>query len=236
MKYSIIIPIFKEKKNLTKLIKILTHKLKVSKIIYEIILIDDDSRDGTKEIFSKIKSKNTKLYIRNKKPRDLSMSVVYGFRKAKFQNLAVMDGDLQHRPSDLIRLINEFNKNKYDIIIGSRKLDSFVNTNLNPLRFYMSKFLNFTTNLFFGKNLNDPMSGFFIIKKKVFLKSKKYLFLKGYKIMLDVILSSPNKVRFKEIYINFKSREKGFSKMRIKILFQLIIFLLIKFFYKKNIT
>ena len=62
-----------------------------------------------------------------------------------------MDGDLQHRPSDLIRLINEFNKNKYDIIIGSRKLDSFVNTNLNPLRFYMSKFLNFTTNLFFGK-------------------------------------------------------------------------------------
>ena len=79
------------------------------------------------------------------------------------------------------------------------------------------------------------MSGFFIIKKKVFLKSKKYLFLKGYKIMLDVILSSPNKVRFKEIYINFKSREKGFSKMRIKILFQLIIFLLIKFFIK-NIT
>ena len=77
MKYSIIIPIFKEKKNLTKLIKILTHKLKVSKIIYEIILIDDDSRDGTKEIFSKIKSKNTKLYIRNKKQSVCMFCILY---------------------------------------------------------------------------------------------------------------------------------------------------------------
>ena len=78
------------------------------------------------------------------------------------------------------------------------------------------------------------MSGFFIIKKDVFLRSKKNLFLKGYKILLDIILSSPYKIRFKEIYINFKSREKGFSKMRFKILFQLLLFLIFKFLSKKT--
>tara|TARA_Y100001970_G_C14233133_1_gene859988 strand:- start:119 stop:829 length:711 start_codon:yes stop_codon:yes gene_type:complete len=234
MKYSIIIPIYKEKKNLPKLTKILSQKLNSYKRKYEIIFVDDDSRDGSAEIYKKIKTNKTKFYTRIKKPRDLSMSVVYGFSKAKYNNIAVMDGDLQHRPSDLLKLMKIFEKNKYEIVIGSRKLDSFTNTNLNPLRFYMSKFLNLITNLIFAKKLIDPMSGFFVIRKDVFLKSKKNLFLKGYKILLDIILSSPNKIKFKEIYIKFKSREKGFSKMRFKILFQLFLFLIFKFLSKKT--
>ena len=77
------------------------------------------------------------------------------------------------------------------------------------------------------------MSGFFIINKKVFFKVKNKLFLLGYKILLYIITSSRKKIIFKEVYINFKSREKGFSKMRLKILIQLIIFLMYKFITKK---
>ena len=160
MKYSIIIPIFKEKKNLISLITKLTKELNSQKKIYEIIFVDDDSRDGSNKIFKKIKKKNVKFFIRKQKPRDLSKSVVYGFRKSNYENLAVMDGDLQHRPIDLIKLMNVYEIKKYDLVIGSRRMISYKTTNLNPIRFYVSRLLNFTTNLLFNYNLIDPMSGF----------------------------------------------------------------------------
>jgi len=232
MKYSIIIPIYKEKKNLKKLIKYLNSSLKFIKHGNEIIFVDDDSMDGSISEFKKNKKKNMRFYVRKKKPRDLSKSVVYGFKKARYENLAVMDGDLQHSPKDLLRLIKEFEKQKFDIVVGSRNLLNNNKLKLNILRFYVSKFLNFVTNFLFGLNLKDPMSGFFIIKKNIFKKCEKKLFLLGYKVLLDIILCSSRKIKIKEIYINFKSRDKGFSKMRLKIISQLSFFLLYNFFIK----
>ena len=105
MNYSIIIPIYKEKKNLLKLIFSLNNHLKKIKVNYEILFIDDNSNDGSFELFKKNKKKNMKFIVRKEFPKDLSKSVVYGFKKAKFDNLIVMDGDLQHKPSDLLKLI-----------------------------------------------------------------------------------------------------------------------------------
>lgn len=232
MKFSIIIPIYKEKKNLSKLILSLKKNLVKYKKKYEIIFVDDDSNDGSYKIFQNNKNNKFRFLVRKEKPRDLSKSVAYGFNKSKYHNLIVMDGDLQHRPSDLRKLIKNFQSTNCDILIGSRYMKNYKKVNLTPLRFYVSKLLNFITNFLFGLNLKDPMSGFFMIKKIVFKKNEKKLFLLGYKILLDIIISSSKKIKIKEIYINFKSREKGFSKMRIKILYQLTIFLFYKFFFK----
>ena len=232
MKYSIVIPVYKEEKNISKLINILNYTLKNARKKYEIIFIDDDSNDNSKKIFNKYKSKNNRFYIRKKKPRDLSKSVIYGFEKAKFNNLVVMDGDLQHRPKDLLKLMRIYEKKNDDIVFGSRKLINHKEANLNPLRFYASKLLNFFTNFIFRLKFKDPMSGFFIIKKKVYIKCNNKLFLVGYKILLDIIISSSKNIKIEEVFISFKSREKGFSKMRFKILLQLFSFLLFKFFYR----
>jgi dolichol-phosphate mannosyltransferase len=95
---SIIIPTYKEKKNLKNLIQRINRSLK--NITFEIIIIDDESNDGTAELLKKIKlkNKNLKFFIRKKKPRDLSKSCVMGFQKAKNDIIVVMDGDLQHKP------------------------------------------------------------------------------------------------------------------------------------------
>ena len=234
MNFSIIIPIYKEKKNLTKLLLSLTKALKSQKkmIKYEIIFVDDDSQDGSIDVFKKNKNKKIRFFIRKEKPRDLSKSVVYGFTKSKYDNLIVMDGDFQHQPSDLKKMMLNFQKNSCDILVGSRNMISNDKVNLGILRFYVSRSLNSITNYLFNLNLKDPMSGFFIIKKEVFKKSKKKLFLLGYKILLDIILSSSRKIRIEEMFINFKSREKGFSKMRLKIITQLVYFLLHKFIFR----
>ena len=235
MKFSIIIPIYKEKKNLSKLILSLKKALVKHKKKYEVIFVDDDSNDGSNKIFENNKNKNIRFLIRKDKPRDLSKSVVYGFKRSRYKNLIVMDGDLQHRPSDLTKLIKKFKTTNCDIVIGSRNMKSYKKVNLSPLRFYVSKLLNLVTNFLFGLYLKDPMSGFFMLKKSIFKKIEKKLFLLGYKILLDIVISSSKKIKIKEIYINFKSREKGFSKMRIKILWQLSFFLFYKYFSRKFI-
>ena len=232
MNFSIIIPIYKEKKNLTNLVFSLTKVLKDKKNKYEIIFVDDDSRDGSADLFKKIKKKQIRFLIRKDKPRDLSKSVVYGFARSKYENLIVMDGDLQHHPSDLKKLMSKFKKNDCDILIGSRNMVNNNKVNLGLFRFYVSKSLNSITNFLFRLDLKDPMSGFFIIKKKVFMKSKNNLFLLGYKILLDIVLSSSKNIKIEEMFINFKSRDKGFSKMRLKIISQLVYFLLYKFFFR----
>ena len=233
MNYSIIVPIYKEEKNISKLIHKIKKELK-GKIVYELIFVDDDSRDQSKNIFNKYSDKNFKFYIRKNKPRDLSKSVVYGFEKSKYNNLIVMDGDLQHNPRDILKFIKVFEKTNCDIVIGCRKLANYKKANLNPVRFIFSKSLNHVFNFIFNHKISDPMSGFFLIKKEVYNKVKTKLILLGYKILIDIILSTRKNILIKEVKINFSVRDKGFSKMRLKILLQLLVFIFIKYFkYEK---
>ena len=111
MKYSIIVPVYKEEKNIAKLIRKVNNELK-KKVTYELIFIDDDSDDNSNKIYKINKNKNTKFFIRKEKPRDLSKSVIYGFDKSKYNNLIVMDGDLQHNPKDILKLIKIYEKTK----------------------------------------------------------------------------------------------------------------------------
>ena len=110
MNYSIIIKIYNEKNNILKLILKIQHYLKSIK--FEILVIDDDSNDGTKELFKKIKlKKNVKFVVRKDKPRDLTQSVFLGISNSKYKNLIIMDGDLQHNPRYLPKFVKSLVKN-----------------------------------------------------------------------------------------------------------------------------
>ena len=73
------------------------------------------------------------------------------------------------------------------------------------------------------------MSGFFIFKKKIFLKAKKNMSKKGYKILLDLIYAQNKPIKIKDVFINFKSREEGLSKMNFKIIYLLLTDIFKKF-------
>ena len=87
-------------------------------------------------------------------------------------------------------------------------------------------------NFLLGRKTSDPMSGFFMFKKKVFTKSQKKLIKKGYKILLDLIYIKNQKVKIIDVNINFDSRIKGKSKMSLKILIDLVLMILKKFYSK----
>ena len=80
-----------------------------------------------------------------------------------------------------------------------------------------------------GKKTKDPLSGFFIFKKKFFMKNRKKLYSKGYKILSDLLYSTKQNLNIKDINISFDKRAKGESKIKIKILLIFISFVLKKF-------
>ena len=232
---SIIIPIFKEKDNFEALVKKIyknLKKIKINKKYCEVIFIDDSSNDGVDEIYNKIKKNyyGLKLNVRKEKPRDLSKSCIYGFKKSKFDKILVMDGDLQHDPKYIPRIYNKILFNNLDLVIGTRNFNNRKNVKLSFVRFLLSKFLILIMNKLLGKKSKDPMSGFFIFKKIIYLKSKKKLFGKGYKILSDILYSSNQSIKCCDIDIFFKSRSKNSSKLGFKVLFYIVQFIIIKFF------
>tara|TARA_B100000674_G_C37696032_1_gene848294 strand:+ start:162 stop:872 length:711 start_codon:yes stop_codon:yes gene_type:complete len=222
---SIVIPVYNEEKNIKKLwIKIKSH-LNLKK--YEIIYVDDDSEDNSFSILKEINKsdKKVKYIIRKKKPRDLSKSCILGFEKSKYKNILVMDGDLQHDPKYISKLIKKYNSTSSDIIVGCRDFYSKKNTGLNGIRTLASIILNLFINILLGNKTSDPMSGFFLFKKKILKKRKKNFYKKGYKILADIIYSNRNYIKISDLKINFKKRLYGKSKISIKILFFLIFFI-----------
>ena len=193
MKFSIVIPVFNESKNLPLLINQIYKILKSKK--FELIIVDDNSNDETKYIMKKIKKKNMKFFIR-KKDRDLTKSCVFGFEKSKYKNILVMDGDLQHRPIDILKLLKVYENSKADFVIGTRKLFEKKEHNLGFLRLSASRLLILIVNFFLGRKTSDPMSGFFIFKKKIYTDNKNKLFNRGYKILMDLIYTDNKKEQF----------------------------------------
>ena len=227
---SIVIPIYKEVNNINKLWVGIRKNINIKK--FETIFIDDNSNDGSKEILEKISKKNNKVrfYIRKNKEKDLSKSCILGFNNSNYKNILVMDGDLQHDPKYIPKLINEFNISSADIIVGCRDFFSKKNNGLDFLRILASIILIITINIFLGKKTSDPMAGFFLFKKKIFLKSKHKFYKKGYKILADIIYLDKNKVLVNDVKINFKKRKDGKSKINLKVLFYLIYFIFKKIF------
>lgn len=225
---SIVIPIYNEEKNITKLSNLIKKNLKIKK--FEIIFVDDDSTDNSKRILEDINKRDRRIksIIRKNKKKDLSKSCILGFRKSKYKIILVMDGDLQHNPIFIPKLINSYNSSYCDLVVGCRNFFSKRNKGLNFYRTLISVFLIFIINSLLGKKTSDPMSGFFLFKKKFFLNSKSRLFKKGYKILADIIYANQDKININDVKIEFNKRKSGNSKIKPKILGYLIYFILIK--------
>ena len=183
--FSIIIPILNEEKN----IKELTYQIRrhIHKFKYEIIFVDDNSKDKSKKTLSKLKAKynNFNFYIRKSNNPDLSSSIILGIEKSKYNSIVVMDGDLQHDPKYLPKIFKIFRQNKLDFLICVR--DFSKRKGLSLIRYFASILLIKIINISLNKRTNDPMSGFFIFRKKLFYKYKHKMYGKGFKFLFDLL-------------------------------------------------
>ena len=222
---SVIIPTFNEKNNIFTILS----KLQKIKIISEIIFVDDDSSDGTYSEIIKYKTKKVKGYLRKSNIKDLSKSVVYGVKKAKNENIVVMDCDLQHNPNYIKKMWKKFKLSDYDIIIANRFYNQKMLGNLGFFRSFVSLSTIKLINLIFGNKTSDPLSGFFLCKKYIVLKFEKSFFLNGYKILFDIIYNGKPNLIIGQQNIKFNKRKYEKSKFNLRI----IIIFLRQMFYTK---
>ncbi|MDC0417570.1 glycosyltransferase [Candidatus Pelagibacter sp.] len=228
-KISIVIPALNEEKNIKPLTLKIIKVLKKTK--FEIIFVDDNSTDQSKKILLSL-SKKYKFFkpILRKKNRDLTQSCFDGIKRSKYQNILILDADLQHDPKYIPHMFKEFYKG-IDVVIGARKLTSGKNKGLSETRRFASVFLIFLFKVF-NIQTKDPMSGFFLFKKDIYLKNKNRFFGKGFKILADLLINSKAKLKTKDVFIDFNRRYESESKMNTKILLILIQFYIVSLMKK----
>ena len=135
-------------------------------------------------------------------------------------------------------ILNEFSeenlKKLSNIKIGIVGIREFSEDNsLSFTRKLLSKLIIFLINrIFFVKKTNDPMSGFFILKKEIFLRSKNKLYNSGFKILFDIIFSY-NNIKVLDYKINFGQRKFNKSKLNFKIILKIVVLIIFKLFQKK---
>lgn len=212
MRLSLVIPTYNEKDNIKILIDKLLCEFSDNSIKGEIIVVDDNSPDGTGEVVRKISSKlsNVKLVSRPGK-LGLSSAVLDGWKIAKGNILGVMDADLSHPPERVKDLFFEIKSGKADFSIGSRYIPGGKIEGWNFKRKLMSKSATLLARFF--TKVKDPMTGFFMIKRECVNFSK--INSKGFKILLELLVKAKYN-RVKEIPITFVNRVKGKSKASSK--------------------
>jgi len=211
MKLSLIIPTYNEKENIKKLFLLLKEDSDKSKIDREIIVVDDNSPDGTGQVLEELKTKYQNLKIIHRKGKlGLSSAVMEGFQVATGDILGVMDADLSH-PTEKISEMYQMVTTKTNLVIGSRYVKGGRIKGWTLYRKILSKGATLLARVFI--NVKDPMSGFFMIKKE--LITNKEINPKGFKILLELLIKT-NCKNIIEIPITFTNRTVGKSKAGIK--------------------
>jgi dolichol-phosphate mannosyltransferase len=211
---SIIVPTFQEADNLRPLITRISAVMNKCDMAYEVIVVDDNSRDGSADVITRLAEEGHPIrMIKRIKTRGLSTAVIRGFQAAEGDLLACMDADLSHPPEALLRLIRAFDDPKVEFSIGSRYVPG-ANTDENwgLFRWVNSKLATLFARPF--TQVKDPMSGFFMLPRTVFERCRGLNPI-GYKIALELLVRCPCR-NIVEIPIHFGNRKFGKSKLNTR--------------------
>lgn len=203
-KLTIIVPAFNEKKTISKILnKILS--LRISK---QIIIVDDKSNDGTRDIILKYKKKINKIIFHKKNlGKGGAIKSAKKFIKGKF--VIIQDADLEYDPNDYFILLDKIEKQNLEAVYGSRvlKIGKFKNIQnfSHRIRIYGNIFLTFISNLMNNQKLTDAHTCYKLIRsstfKKIDLKENGFSFCPEVTTKLSLL-----KIDIGEVPINYKGR------------------------------
>jgi dolichol-phosphate mannosyltransferase len=215
-KLALVIPTLCEAENIGGLLGHVRSVLNPLEIPYEILVVDDDSPDGTAAVVSRIAQDDPRVRLLVRKgERGLSGAILYGWQSTDATVLGVMDADLQHPPELLPELISAI-KDGRDLVIGSRYTAGGDLGHWNPMRKLLSAAAVWVTWPLQRSHLRamDPMSGFFLVRRRclpqgAFQKS-------GFKLLLEILVRGRIQ-SVREVPFAFGLRYRGASKANFKV-------------------
>jgi dolichol-phosphate mannosyltransferase len=217
---TVVIPCYNERPNVAPMIEKLDAAL--FGIAWEVVYVDDNSPDGTAAEVRRIAQTDPRVRcIRRIGRRGLASAVIEGTLSSSARFVAVIDGDLQHDEAKLPDMLAELRTGRYDLAVGSRHVEggdasglaSYWRHALSDGGIRLAQFI-------LPVRLTDPMSGFFMLPRPLFEQLAGSLTGQGFKILLDLVLSSPAPLRVIEIPVRFHERVAGESKLDALVLTQ----------------
>ena len=209
MDVSIIVPTYNESRNLPSLAQQVFDVGGRSGLNIELIVVDDDSPDGTGRIAEDLKVRFPGIKVIHRRGKlGLASAVIEGFAKASHGVIGVIDADLSHPPEVIPRLVRPIEEGKADLVFGSRYIPGGGEENWPFLRRLTSKGAVLLAKPLTG--VKDPVSGFFFMRRGVI--DGVMLNARGYKIGLEILV----KGRYRnvvEVAYTFVNRKVGKSKL-----------------------
>jgi dolichol-phosphate mannosyltransferase len=207
---SVILPTYNEAENMRRILPALTKVFREKAIEGEVIVVDDDSPDGTAGIASDFAdSCPVRVHVR-KSDRGLSRAVMDGFRLAQGDVCVVMDADLSHPVDKIPDMIQPILEGRCDATVGSRYVQGGGASNWPLLRRIVSRGAGMLAKGVTA--LSDPTSGFMAVRRSIL--EGVTLDPLGWKIVLEVVVKT--RARVMDVPIVFADREQGQSKLGLK--------------------
>jgi dolichol-phosphate mannosyltransferase len=218
VRLSLVIPTYNESKNIGELVERLTGILEGPLGgAYELIVVDDDSKDRTWEVALELSRRYPKLRVmRRQSERGLSTAVIRGWQVARGSVLAVIDADLQHPPEVTAKLFEEMVKGA-DLAVASRNVEGGGVSNWAMHRRALSRGAQLLGLIILPGvvgRISDPMSGYFMFRRSSI--AGVTLHPLGYKILIEV-LGRGNMGRVAEVGYVFRERTAGESKVTSRV-------------------
>jgi len=214
---SVIVPTYNERENLPILIETINKVFVEEKIVGEIVIIDDNSPDGTGQLAEQLRRKYKFLKVIHR-PSKLGLGSAYreGFRAAEGKLLFTMDADLSHDPAYMPQFIER--AEHADVVIGSRYVEGGGIIGWGLYRKLVSKIANFLAGIVVGADVNDITSGYRAYRKEVLEKVPlEEIQSSGYAFQLEILYEIRKKgFKIDSVPIVFTDRRKGRSKLGMR--------------------
>ncbi len=222
MKTLIIIPTYNEINNINRIIKtVLSQDLSL-----EILIVDDNSPDGTGEAVKKLQDEDSRIHLLEREGKmGLGTAYICGFKYAienSFDLIFEMDADFSHNPTEIPNFLESIKEN--DLVLGSRYIQGVNVVNWPLRRLILSYGANVYTRIITGMTVKDATGGFKCFRREVLEAiDLDKIHSNGYTFQIEMTYKAWKKgFRIKEIPIVFIDRVQGQSKMSRKIIFEAI--------------
>ena len=210
---SIVVPTYREAENLPLVAQAVEEALAGLGHDYELLFIDDDSRDGSEEICAGLSESLRARMVVRRGERGLATAVIHGISVSSGDIVVVMDADLSHPPSAIPKMVERLLNGESDFVLGSRYVEGgSIHDDWSLFRKLNSVLPSLLARPLCP--LKDPMSGFFAFRRADMPDASK-LSPVGYKIALEIFVKGdfhgPS-----EVPIHFADRQHGDSKLSLK--------------------
>eukprot|EP00158_Paraphelidium_tribonemae_P001531 Partr_v1_DN24517_c0_g1_i1_m19736 putative dolicholphosphate mannosyltransferase len=216
--YTVLLPTYNERQNLPIIVYLLVKTFQEHSIDYEIIVIDDNSPDGTLQVAQQLQ----KIYGEDRivlKPRKgklgLGSAYMHGIQFARGSFIIIMDADMSHHPKFIPDFIRTLGRTKSDIVTGTRYALGGSVYGWDLRRKLTSRVANYIAHVLLSPGVSDLTGSFRLYKKDVLVKLIEATTAKGYVFQMEMMVRAKHQFNFKisEVPISFVDRVFGQSKL-----------------------